>query len=186
MYSFRKNSNDEVVVKFCLYSCPQVIPRGLFLENYQLFFQRHKNGIQSFREASFKLCFLNYLLWNGEHKEYLLFFLVWLTPRLGLIARLWHSDLLSVAFERSHGHYTPRYEALEVPRCASRVDVRSRNFTGCWDLKMFSFYETRRESLERLSIDSLTQVGGPLTVIRSCYGDIAICWVAHTIEFFKH
>jgi len=32
MYSFRKNSNDEVVVKFCLYSCPQVIPRGLFLK----------------------------------------------------------------------------------------------------------------------------------------------------------
>jgi len=138
MYSFRKNSNDEVVVKFCLYSCPQVIPRGLLLENYQMFFQRHKNGRQSFGEASFKLCFLNYLQWNGEHKEYLLFFLVWLTPRPGLIARLWHPDLISVVIERSsRKHYTPRHEALEVPRCSSRVHVRSENFTGCWDLKMF-------------------------------------------------
>lgn len=41
-------------------------------------------------------------------------------------------------------------------------------------LRCFHFMKCR-ESLERLSIDSLTQVGGPLTVIRSCYGEIAIC-----------
>ena len=49
-----KNSNDEVVVKFCLYFCPQVIPRGLCLENSQLFFSATKVECRvSIREASF-------------------------------------------------------------------------------------------------------------------------------------